>query len=87
MRLRPPAGRRETGVTTGTVPADPPDRSGSRNAYRSVMPHGVGILAARKALESARPEPPKEPTPRAKRLLAHAVLVGLADDPALTINS
>ncbi|MET9585395.1 hypothetical protein ABZY10_20230 [Streptomyces sp. NPDC006539] len=51
------------------------------------MPHGVGILAARKALESARPEPPKEPTLRAKRLLAHAVFVGLGDDPALTINS
>ncbi|MFF0047037.1 hypothetical protein [Streptomyces sp. NPDC005498] len=50
------------------------------------MPHGVGILAARKALES-RPEPPKEPTLRAKRLLAHAVFVGLGDDPALTINS
>ncbi|MFD4227712.1 hypothetical protein [Streptomyces sp. NPDC058545] len=48
------------------------------------MPHGVGILAARKALESARPE---EPSLRAKRLLAHAVFVDLADDPALTINS
>ncbi|MFB7307477.1 hypothetical protein [Streptomyces sp. NPDC056192] len=48
------------------------------------MPHGVGILAAREALESARPE---EPTLRAKRLLAHAIFVGLGDDPALTINS
>ncbi|WP_267881589.1 hypothetical protein [Streptomyces sp. NRRL S-1824] len=41
----------------------------------------------RKALESARPEPSKEPTPKAKRLVAHAAFVGLGDDPALTINS
>ncbi|MFJ1616308.1 hypothetical protein ACIODT_36860 [Streptomyces sp. NPDC088251] len=49
--------------------------------------YGVGILAVKTALESARPEPPKEPAPRARRLLAHPVVVGLSDAPALTVNS